>query len=169
MKRITILASVCLIGGVGCSHASTPPAPSADAVRTEVSPERKSSFKQANAAMPTADSPAAPEHAEGDDARNAGPANSEVNKRDRDTLTMTPLDQDNDEADVKITATIRQAIVGDDALSFTAKNVKIITVDGVVTLRGPVNTARERTVIGSRARAAAGVTKVDNQLEIQKD
>ena len=53
----------------------------------------------------------------------------------------------------------------DDSLSFTAKNVKIITQDGKVTLRGPVKSAQERSAIGVAAKKfAAG--RVDNQLEV---
>lgn len=168
MKRLTTLLFVCVLGGAGCSHSNNPPPESAQTV--PVTPqEQESSYKPTNAGVPTTNDPSVPGHSEDDDATNAEPDNTDINKRDRDTLTLTPLDQDNDAADVKITAAIRQAIVGDDSLSFTAKNVKIITVDGVVTLRGPVNTPRERNVIASRARSAAGVTKVDNQLEVDKD
>jgi osmotically-inducible protein OsmY len=45
-------------------------------------------------------------------------------------------------------------------------NVKIITVDGVVTLRGPVKSADEKTHIESLAQQATDVKRVDNQLEI---
>jgi len=68
--------------------------------------------------------------------------------------------------DLGITQKIRQAVVKDDALSMTAKNAKIITVDGVVTLRGPVKSDKEKTEIGALAQAVTGVKRVDNQLEI---
>ncbi|MDF2460338.1 MAG: osmY [Nitrospira sp.] len=87
------------------------------------------------------------------------------NAQDRETPTMTPLDQSNDPADVKITQKIRKALVADDALSTTAKNIKIITVHGKVILRGPVATVREKKKIGKTAQK---FTKqlVDNQLEV---
>jgi len=47
-----------------------------------------------------------------------------------------------------------------------AKNVKIITVDGMVTLRGPVQSASERTTIAEMATTAAGTGHVHDQLEI---
>ena len=50
----------------------------------------------------------------------------------------------------------------------TATNVKIITANGVVTLRGPVNTAAEKAKIGELAKKNAGKAKVDNQLEVKK-
>lgn len=55
----------------------------------------------------------------------------------------------------------------EDALSMTAKNVKIITENGVVTLRGPVNSAAEKAKIGELAMANAGQAKIDNQLEVK--
>ena len=60
----------------------------------------------------------------------------------------------------------RQAIVADDSVSTNGKNVKIITVDGMVTLSGPVKTEQEKTNIGAKAQQIAGVKRVDNQLEI---
>lgn len=66
-----------------------------------------------------------------------------------------------------MTAAIRRAVVGDDSLSMTAKNVKIITADGVVTLRGPVKTAAEKAAIAKHAKAAAGEAKIVNQIEVE--
>jgi hyperosmotically inducible periplasmic protein len=96
------------------------------------------------------------------------PDNTDKNERDRGDKTLTPLDQKNSEGDLKITQKIRQAVMGDSSLSFTAKNVKIITIDGNVTLRGPVNTAEERQAIEAAARKVAGAGRVDNQLEVKK-
>ena len=94
------------------------------------------------------------------------PDNTGVNERDRNDATLTPGDQAETENDRTITRDIREAIVGDDSLSIVAENVKIITVNGVVTLRGPVRDANEKTLIASKAQSIAGVTRVDNQLEI---
>jgi len=52
-------------------------------------------------------------------------------------------------------------------MSTLAKNVKIIAINGVVTLRGPVNTAAEKETIGQLAAAATGVQKVDNLLDVK--
>ena len=49
----------------------------------------------------------------------------------------------------------------------TAKNVKIITENGVVTLRGPVKSEAEKTKIAELAKAAAGQAKLENQLEVK--
>jgi osmotically-inducible protein OsmY len=94
--------------------------------------------------------------------------NTGRNVRDREDRTLTPTDQGNSESDRTITAQIRREIVANDALSTNAHNVKIITTDGVVTLRGPVKTAQEKVSIGAVAQRASGVRRVDNQLEIER-
>ncbi len=112
----------------------------------------------------TAISPsAAPANASG----TADATNTKINERDRHD-TMTPGNQGNGKSDTDITAEIRRSVVADSALSFNAKNVKIITKDGKVTLRGPVKSDTEKSSIESKAKAAAGVSSVDNQLEVKK-
>jgi hyperosmotically inducible protein len=96
----------------------------------------------------------------------AEPDNSGRNVRDRSGDTKTPGDQSENEADRTITQNIRQAITGDESLSTNAKNVKIITNDGTVTLRGPVKSEKEKTEIEAKAKQVAGVKRVDNQLEV---
>lgn len=93
--------------------------------------------------------------------------NTANNERDRDGQTLTPIDQSNDPADLKITAETRKLVVADESLSANAKNVKIITVSGAVTLRGPVESEAEKTAISKYA-VTAGATTVTNQLEINK-
>lgn len=93
--------------------------------------------------------------------------NTERNVRDRGDTTLTPEDQIESESDIKITADIRKAVVADESLSVNAQNVKIITRNGVVTLRGPVESEAESVKLGLIAKQTAGVTQVDNQLEIK--
>jgi hyperosmotically inducible periplasmic protein len=93
--------------------------------------------------------------------------NTSKNQRDRSGETRTPGDQSNSSEDVRITAAIRSAVEKDDSLSTTAKNVKIITADGTITLRGPVKNEAERTKIAELAQSAAGNAKIDNQLEVK--
>jgi len=92
--------------------------------------------------------------------------NTGRNVRDRNDQTKTPTDQSESEADRKISQNIRQAITADDSLSTNGKNVKIITNDGTVTLRGPVKNDQEKSTIAAKAQQIAGVKNVDNQLEI---
>ncbi len=93
-------------------------------------------------------------------------ANTGVNVRDRDSTTKTPLDQNENQTDINITADIRKQVV-DTKMSVAAQNVKIITQDGMVTLRGPVDTEQEKQRIDAIAKKVAGENKVDNQLEIK--
>ena len=94
------------------------------------------------------------------------PDNSGRNVRDRNDQNKTAGDQSESEADRTISQNIRAAITADDSLSTNGKNVKIITSDGTVTLRGPVKSDKEKTQIEAKAKQVAGVKKVDNQLEI---
>jgi hypothetical protein len=137
------------------------PAPVSDPVVADTkgtSSDKSTGSAAAPAAAPGA-APAAP---------GAAPDNTRVNKRDADNAALTPVDQGNDEASLKVTQQIRQALMADGSLSFTAKNVKIITQNGKVTLRGPVKTAQERAAVEAAARKAAGTLQIDNQIEVKK-
>jgi hyperosmotically inducible protein len=96
----------------------------------------------------------------------SAPNNSARNVRDRYHQTLTPFDQSNKPADLTISRQIRKAVVQDDQLSTEAKNVKIITVDGAVTLRGPVKSEQEKAEIVAKAASIAGDANVHNQLEV---
>lgn len=95
------------------------------------------------------------------------PDNSAVNKRDRDESAVTPFDQSNTPADRETTRKVRQALNADNQLSVAAKNIKIITGNNKVTLRGPVASEQEKAQIESLVRQS-GVTIVDNQLEVKQ-
>jgi hyperosmotically inducible periplasmic protein len=95
------------------------------------------------------------------------PGNTAQNVSDRNNSTLTPLDQGNSEVDIIATAQIRKEIIVNNDISTNAKSVKIITVDGHVTLRGPVNTVEEKRLIGEIANRIAQSQHVDNQLEVQ--
>jgi hyperosmotically inducible periplasmic protein len=94
------------------------------------------------------------------------PDNTGRNVRDRGGETRTPGDQSENEADRTITQNIRKVLTSDDSLSTNAKNIKIISNEGVVTLRGPVNSEKEKAAIEAKAKQVAGVKNVDNQLEV---
>ncbi len=87
---------------------------------------------------------------------------NEVDKGD----TVTPIDQGNGQADIDTTANIRKAVMGDDSMSSNAKNAKIITNNGVVTLRGAVNSAAEKAAFEARAKEHVGSNKLVNELTI---
>ncbi len=95
------------------------------------------------------------------------PDNTATNERDRPGETKTSGDQSNSSADLKITQAIRQALMKDSELSTTAKNIKVITANGQVTLRGPVRTAQEKAKIDQIAKSAAGGAQIDDQLDVK--
>ena len=101
------------------------------------------------------------------ESRTAAADNTARNVRDQNSKLPTPVDQGESEADRAITQQVRQEVVKNDTLSTNAHNVKIITQNGVVTLRGPVNSAAEKTTVVAAARRAQGVKGVDDQLEVK--
>jgi hyperosmotically inducible periplasmic protein len=73
----------------------------------------------------------------------------------------------NSKSDVQLAAKIRRAIVADRSLSMDAHNVKIIAIDGVVTLKGPVKSEAEKQTVGQKAAdLAGGSAKVKNEIQI---
>ena len=92
--------------------------------------------------------------------------NSKRNTVDRNEATVTPGDQGESKSDLAITKQIRKDVVAHDGFSVDAKNVKIITHGGVVTLRGPVKTASEKEMVASLAAQTDGVKRVDDQMEV---
>lgn len=82
--------------------------------------------------------------------------------------TLTAGDQSESEADRTITQQIRKAVVADSSLSVKAQNCTIVTIGGVVTLRGSVDTAAERQSIASKVDGISGVRRLDNYLKIEQ-
>ena len=101
-------------------------------------------------------------------AQQTKPDNSAKNVRDRSGESQTSGSQSNTSEDTKTTAAVRRAIVKERSLTVMAKNIKIITEGGTVTLRGPVKSAAEKMKIGQLAMSAASGAKIDNQLEIKE-
>jgi osmotically-inducible protein OsmY len=95
--------------------------------------------------------------------------NTAVNKRDADARTMTPFDQSNTQADIDLVAKIRANVLEIKDLSVNGRNVKIITNQGKVLLRGPVASSSEREAIEKVAVDAAGAGNVTNNLEVDAD
>jgi hyperosmotically inducible protein len=151
-----IVAMLFIFAAVGCKQADS----QTDNAPT-VQPAAPEMHADSPKPMAAADKPAADKPATDVPADNTG-----KNERDRDTAALTPLDQGGSEGDRSITQHIRADVVKADDVSMNGKNVKIITVDGVVTLRGPVETAREKKDIAAIAKRVDGVKRIDNQLEI---
>jgi len=151
-------------------------APTVDASRNATDAQRSANSQrtETDALAPTASNPTTGNAAAAPTDRSSAPNNKDadnsgVNTRDRSSAALTPMDQGGSEADRKITQQIRQELMKDKSLSFTAKNVKVITINGKVTLRGPVKSEAERSSIEAAARRAAGSGgQVESQLEISK-
>ena len=92
--------------------------------------------------------------------------NTRVNKRDRSDEQVTADQQKQNSFDIELTRKIRSSISKDKSLSTYAHNVKVITQDGIVTLKGPVRSEEESKVIESKAAEVAGASNVKNQLDI---
>ncbi len=94
----------------------------------------------------------------------AAPDNSAENKHHSKTADS----QDNAAADRHTTAAIRKAIIADKSLSIYAHNVKIITTNGAVTLKGPVRSEEEKQKVASDAASVVSSDKVTNQLTVKQ-
>ena len=87
--------------------------------------------------------------------------------RTEDSRRLPALSQDSNQADQDLQTRIHTALQNDSRLSLNARNVQIITQNGLITLRGPVNTGDEKKFIGEIAQRIAPGEQVDNELEVQ--
>jgi hyperosmotically inducible periplasmic protein len=99
-------------------------------------------------------------------AQQPAPDNTKVNKADRAKGAVTADQQNENAADRDLTKKIRQAVVGDKSLSTYAHNVKIVSQNGQVTLKGPVRSDAEKTAIEAKATEIAGAGKVTNEITV---
>src|ERR1700674_3389365 len=98
----------------------------------------------------------------------AQPDNTKVNKRDKNPDEATADQQKMNAADRNLTARIRKSVMGDRTLSSYAHNVKIISQNGIVTLKGPVRSDGElKSVMAKAVEAAGGPDKVVNQMSVK--
>ena len=90
--------------------------------------------------------------------------NPDQNKNQQNTAD----NQSNDNSDRHTTAQIRKAIVADKSLSTYAHNVKVITLNGAVTLKGPVSSDDEKQKVASDASSVVSANKITNQLTVKQ-
>jgi hyperosmotically inducible periplasmic protein len=93
--------------------------------------------------------------------------NTSRNTRDRSGETLTPTDQSETAPDRELTQSVRQALMDDSSLSTNAKNIKVISRDGKVTLRGVVDSEEEKDVVMAKVQTVTGVHDCENQLEVK--
>ena len=94
------------------------------------------------------------------------PDNTKINQRDRNKSEPTADQQKDNRSDRELARQIRRAIVKDKSLSTYAHNIKVIAQDGMVTLKGPVNSQEEKQAIEAKAAAIAGQGKITNEIEV---
>jgi osmotically-inducible protein OsmY len=92
--------------------------------------------------------------------------NTKTNQGDASKEAKTADQQKMNPADRETTKKIRAALTDDKDLSTYAHNIKIITRDGIVTLKGPVRSEDERMEIQAKAQQIAGASNVTNKLTI---
>ena len=98
---------------------------------------------------------------------NTQPDNTKVNKADRPDTRLTAQAQSQAKPDRELAAAVRRAIVRDKSLSTYAHNVKVITRDGSVTLRGPVRNIEEKAKVADLAKQVPNVQAIDNRLTVK--
>jgi hyperosmotically inducible protein len=82
---------------------------------------------------------------------------------------LTADSQSSASSDRMITRKIRRALIADKDLSMYAHNVKIITVNGTVTLKGPVKSDDEKAKVASDASGAAAQAVIVNHLTVKTE
>ncbi len=94
------------------------------------------------------------------------PDNSKANQGDASKGATTADQQKANPADRETTRKIRSAVMKDKSLSTYAHNIKIITRDGKVTLKGPVRSEDEKAAIEAKAATVAGADNVTDQITV---
>ena len=100
------------------------------------------------------------------DTKSTAPDNTKVNKGDQNGNAPTADRQSENSADLQLAQKIRRSITQDKSLSTYGHNVKVITQNGEVTLKGPVKTEAEKQSIKSKAIEIAGTGHVDDQMAV---
>lgn len=95
------------------------------------------------------------------------PDNTKINQRDRNSNEPTADQQKMSTSDRDLTRQIRQAIEKDKSISTYGHNVKVITQNGMVTLKGPVRSEEEKKAIEAKAAEVAGADKVTDEMDIK--
>lgn len=99
-------------------------------------------------------------------AQGVPPDNSRSNKVDASNATASADAQTNNASDLDLTKRIRQSVIADKSLSSYAHNIKIVTVNGSVTLNGVVRSEDEKAAVELKAANIAGKGKVSDELKI---
>lgn len=93
--------------------------------------------------------------------------NSKINQRDKNKAEKTADQQKDNQSDRELSRQIRKAIIQDKSLSTYAHNIKIISQNGAITLKGPVRSEDEKQAVEAKAAEVAGAKNINNQLEVK--
>jgi hyperosmotically inducible periplasmic protein len=97
------------------------------------------------------------------DSGSQAPDNTQANQH----ASQTADQQSNNSTDMEMTRQIRRSLMHDKSLSTSAHNVKVITQQGTVTLKGPVKSEEEKLEVEKKAAEVAGSPdKVRSELQI---
>ena len=95
------------------------------------------------------------------------PDNTQTNMRDRSATEPTADQGSNQKSDREIMASIRKSIIADKSLSTYAHNIKVISANGKVTVKGPVRSDQESQNILDKASQVVGAGNVTNELSVK--
>jgi len=162
VQTLTSLFTLCLVAGCG---------PSSNDRSANDSSDTSATASRSDTLSPTSRETNSSSRSYSRNSTNTGSYkdadNTGRNARDRSDATLTPGDQGSSDSDREITRGVRRTLNTNDQFSTMAKNIKIITVNGKVPLRGPVNSEQERQAIAAAAQSAAGTATIDDQLEVK--
>src|ERR1700693_1276384 len=96
------------------------------------------------------------------------PDNTKINQQDPNAAEPPADQQKMNTGDRETTKQIRQAIIKDKSISTYGHNVKVITQNGMVTLKGPVSSEEEQKAIEDKTAEIAGADKITSQLEVKE-
>jgi len=161
IRIFTVFAALSLVAGCKRSESTTD--------NTSARSEREAASTVTPTSRDTNDSSRVYSSQGGANASSSDANNTGRNARDRSGDTVTPGDQSNNQSDLEITRGIRRALSTNDQFSTDAKNIKVITANGKVTLRGPVKSDEEKQAVRAAAQSAAGNATVDDQLEVKTE
>ncbi len=99
-------------------------------------------------------------------ARTVPADNAKSNNLDPTNTSATADAQKNDSSDLSVTQRIRRKVMADKSLSSYAHNVKIVSVNGTVTLNGVVRSEQEKSMVAAKAASVAGESHVVNELKV---
>jgi len=93
--------------------------------------------------------------------------NTKVNQRDRSQTEPTADQQKENKSDRELSRQIRRALVEDKSLSTYAHNIKVITQNGQITLKGPVKSDEEKQAVEAKAaQVAGGADRIKSEIEV---